>query len=298
MAIDLNTLTLTAAQLRKAAPAEVDERIYAASRELGMAATRQANLSDLIARLCLHRTGYSQERLDTAQAEHRKLTSWIQSLNDCLSPLQKEFTRRGGWSRAWLAITNGRGHVHQGEACPRLYRDGHGNVTTLLELVWQLSGADEAAIVEAAGERACTTCYPSAPVDVLKRATRIFSEDERAKQAAREERDVKRAAKAAKAEENAITNPDGTPLLDAFRGVIKTVRTAEMEYVDTVTNLQYYANRSNASWQAEQAEYLTRLTAALAHKYSLTVSETEARLAPKVEARRKKDAREAAKFRR
>jgi hypothetical protein len=60
--------------------------------------------------------------------------------------------------------------------------------------VTKLSGHDEAEIVEAAGERACTVCYPSAPAYVLNRPTALFTKDEEAKQAARAEREAKKAA--------------------------------------------------------------------------------------------------------
>jgi len=105
------------------------------------------------------------------------------------APFHAEFKARGGWTRAYLVITNGQGHVHRSTSCSTCY------ATTQFVRVSTLSGMDEQAIVDAAGERACTVCYASAPVELrLDRKTTIFSEDEKRRQAEREERAAKRAA--------------------------------------------------------------------------------------------------------
>ncbi len=103
-----------------------------------------------------------------------------------------EFERRGGWTRAFLA-KSANGHVHNGMNCSTCNKMGQRT-----EFGWfpQYSGRPEAEIVEDAGERACTTCYPTAPVSVLNRPTKFFTEDEIAKAKAREEREAKRAAAA------------------------------------------------------------------------------------------------------
>ena len=107
---------------------------------------------------------------------------------DEMAPYEAEFSRRGGWTRAFLVVTSGTGHVHSSQRCHTCYP------TTQFHWVTKLSGHDEAEIVEAAGERACTVCYPSAPAYVLNRPTALFTKDEEAKQAAREEREAKKAA--------------------------------------------------------------------------------------------------------
>ena len=107
---------------------------------------------------------------------------------DEMAPYEAEFSRRGGWTRAFLVVTSGTGHVHSSQRCHTCYP------TTQFHWVTKLSGHDEAEIVEAAGERACTICYPSAPAYVLNRPTALFTKDEEAKQAAREEREAKKAA--------------------------------------------------------------------------------------------------------
>jgi hypothetical protein len=128
------------------------------------------------------------EKLDKLAAEHELIAC---QKADEMKPYHDEFFRRGGWTRAFLVVTKGEGHVHRSQVCHTCYP------TTQFHWVTDFSGHDEAEIVDAAGERACTICYPTAPAEVLNRPTAIFSKDEEAKRAAREEREAKRAAKAA-----------------------------------------------------------------------------------------------------
>lgn len=102
--------------------------------------------------------------------------TWLEA-----QPYDEEFASRGGWTRAFL-VNNSNGHVHSSMHCATCYD------TT--EYCWMTDYSDhsEAEIVEAAGERACTVCYPSAPVEVLRRPTKMFTDDEKAAQQAREER--------------------------------------------------------------------------------------------------------------
>lgn len=121
-----------------------------------------------------------------AQAEQDK----ADELEAKMAPLHAEFDRRGGWTRAFL-VTNTGGHVHRSMDCPTCF------TSTRYAWMTEFSGMDEAEIVDAAGERACTVCYPSAPVEVLSKPTRMFTPAEREAQARRAERDAKRAAKEA-----------------------------------------------------------------------------------------------------
>src|SRR5699024_1181900 len=64
---------------------------------------------------------------------------------------------RGGWNRAFLVAGAG-GHVHSSTDCSTC------RPTTQYAWMTNYSGADEDTIVSDAGYRACTVCYPSAPV--------------------------------------------------------------------------------------------------------------------------------------
>lgn len=187
--------------------------------------------------------------------------------------LEAEYESRGTWTRAYVVPA---GHVHASYWCHTLF------VRTQRYLAAPVSGFDEAQVVEAAGERACTVCYPSAPVDVLKRKTRLFTPDEEQAERERAERAAVKAEKDALKAARAISNPDGTPLkIDGW--VLESERTAQTRYVDLASYVQAcdrgYAYRGSYKESKEGAE--TILTA-LAHKRDTTVDEQRAALAAKV----------------
>lgn len=128
------------------------------------------------------------EKLDDAEAA-------VADIRADMAPYEMEFDRRGGWPRAFIT-TGSAPHVHSSMDCSTCNKMGQ---MTRFGWLTQYSGKTEEEIVADAGERACTTCYPSAPVDVLSRPTKMFTEDEerRARErderaAAKVERDAKR----------------------------------------------------------------------------------------------------------
>lgn len=133
-----------------------------------------------------------QESVDSYHRDAEAAESKIRDIKAEIEPFEAEYARRGRWTRAFL-VTNGNGHVHKTMGCSTC------RPTTRFAWLTDYSAHKEAEIVGDAGERACTVCYPSAPVDVLARATKIFTPDEKAKQAKRAEQEAKRAAKKAKA---------------------------------------------------------------------------------------------------
>lgn len=131
-------------------------------------------------------------------------------------PFSTEWKRRNGWTRAYLVITNGQGHVHRSTSCSTC------RPTTQFEWLVDYSGATEQEIVDAAGERACTVCYASAPVALrLDRPTTMFSAEEKARQAAREERAAKKAERDAKMLLHPVTGA-------VLRSIENRVRTGEL----------------------------------------------------------------------
>jgi len=137
---------------------------------------------------------FDAEKADRLEASLPKLAEAIKAAELAEVPYKAEWSRRGGWTRAYLVVTKGQGHVHRSTHCTTCFP------TTQFHWLIQLSGASEQEIVDQAGERACTVCYASAPVELrLDRPTSLFSEDEKARQAARAEREAKRAQAAAEA---------------------------------------------------------------------------------------------------
>ena len=205
----------------------------------------------------------------------------LQGVAECeaaAQPLNAEFDRRGGWTRAWLVLNTG-GHVHRTTACRTCF------VTTQFAWLTQLSGHDEAEIVDLAGKAACTECYPSAPVEIRNRPSRIKTPEQLAREAEKAERAKAKAAKA-------ITAPDGTPLITKQYGQIETEFTARRSYIDALSIARLLAKRNVAFHResiAEHHEDARLILAALAAKHGRTEDDLRAELAPKVEAKWKRD---------
>jgi hypothetical protein len=198
-------------------------------------------------------------------------TAAVEAIRAEAAPLDAEFNRRGGWTRAFL-VTNTGGHVHNTMACGTCF------ITTQFAWLPEVSGDAEAEIVERAGEGACTVCYPSAPVNVLKRPNTFEAPD---RKAARIERETKAAAKAAKAAATGITDLDGSPLRGRHNWVLKTERAAQIEVVDEL---------AGAAWGYSVNEVIVaRLTAAIAAKRGQSVEVTAAELAAKAAAKVKRE---------
>jgi hypothetical protein len=198
----------------------------------------------------------------------------MQNLRDEIAPLTAEYVRRGGWTRAYL-VDNADGHVHKTDNCSSF------RVGTHYHWLTELSGQAETEIVELAGERACTICYPSAPVDVLKRPSKLEGPAQAAAREAKAKRDAEKAVRDAKKAEKAIANPDGSPLRGKW-GVIKTTVTAWNELVDDIFTSLYYGYDLHA-------EINDRITAALMHKTGQSKAEILNALQAKVAAKAKRE---------
>src|SRR5699024_1549600 len=146
--------------------------------------------------------------------------------------LGEAFRLRGGWNRAFL-VAGANGHVHSSTSCSTC-RD-----STQYAWMTDYSGADEDAIVADAGYRACTVCYPSAPVgDERSLPTKMLTDEEKQEAAWREKQRAGREARKAKAAANAPT-ASGEPLtvddgMSQYPETLKTKRTARSWAVDTV----------------------------------------------------------------
>lgn len=155
--------------------------------------------------------------------------------------LGQEFRRRGGWTRAFK-VTGG--HVHKTTECSTCH---NGEYRT--QLFWKIeySGKPEEEIVAAAGEEACTVCYPSAPVAKGLTAPQcvIFTPEELDKEEARHKREARKAEIAAAKEAKGIRDADGGPLKvftgsqKAHQKVVrgKTVDVPAREFFDTLATL-------------------------------------------------------------
>ena len=150
--------------------------------------------------------------------------AWLDTL-DSISETQEQISALENvhtvyaWTRAFIVPG---GHVHSSMRCHTCF------TTTTFYGVPQCSGLTEDEIVALAGERACTACYPTAPVDVLKRATQLFTRDEAEAQRLRDERAAKRNAK----EAAKITVFLPLECKGGATRIFGTVRSAQIEAVD------------------------------------------------------------------
>ena len=159
-----------------------------------------------------------------------------------------------GWNRFYLVVSS-QGHVHSSTHCSSCFD------TTAFAWLTEYSGMGYPELVELAGERACTVCFPDAPVTDRESmlAPDVKSREEKAAAAAA--REAKRnAADAAK--------------VVVGRQVFKTVRGAENEVgrlVDNVVGRRYmdaadaehraHLNNLAAEDEAEAREIVAALVA-------------------------------------
>lgn len=233
-----------------------------------------------------------RQLLTRADAIARK-DAQIDERREQMQPYNKEFDRRGGWNRAFL-VTNGNGHVHKSMNCSTC------RPTTQFYWVTEMSAKTEAEIVEEAGERACTCCFPSAPVDVLRRPTRLFTPEERAQQASRENR--AQAAEQRKADKIAKgLTPDGSEF------VVETGDTWKIRGRDVPKTEHFKTERAAVQWMVHDlAAYQTwrtggvpdglkaahqRIVEAIAAKHGKSLDEVRADIEAKVQAKIRRDGR-------
>jgi hypothetical protein len=198
-----------------------------------------------------------------------------------INRLEDEFTDRGGWTRAWVVTSSDNCHVHSSRNCGTCY------ITTTYALLAPLSGKTRAEIIDAAGADACTVCYKGAPLSDAKRTAYTPAEKK-----TQEERDAIAAEKARKAAEKAakaITNADGTPLLDDDNRPVKTEVAARNTALRCAADILWYG--TTHPFHEKWAGAVTRAVAALAAKTGRAVDDVQAEIDRKAAA---KHARESA----
>lgn len=187
-----------------------------------------------------------EDRAARFDAQADEYTPQITAIADQIKPYNDEFDRRGGWTRAFLVQNTG-GHVHSSMNCSTCYP------TTRYTWLAAYSGKDEEQIVYAAGEIACTTCYPSAPAEVLTRVGEI----RRPSDLEREQRAAEKATKNAQRAAAAVLDPR------TGKTLYKTDRAASNAIATALGNLHWYGDNhpSAAEWQHTIDTAVTALAA-------------------------------------
>jgi hypothetical protein len=180
-----------------------------------------------------------------------------------LSPLYDEFIRRGGWTR-WYLVSDG--HLHydiSGDRCSRIPTTDHYWMT-------EHSGRSAAEMIELAGDRVCTSCFPDAPVAPRPATARFMTPSEAERAAYREAQARKKAA--AKAAQP--TTPEGGVLYTVYTAAdgelrnesspVKTLMAARRQLMENATSLAIWFGSEHAEapvWR----ENIERMLAAIAH---------------------------------
>jgi hypothetical protein len=189
----------------------------------------------------------------TEELEKLKLVSVAEVTK--LTGLNRQYT---GWNRYYLVVASN-GHVHSSTHCSSCF------VTTQFMWLTELSGKSHEELVEMAGERACTVCFPEAPVDVTKRPSMLkYDVEAREAKAKRDaELEAKRADKLAKAllptgKELKLSVRYGEASNSYVSGYAKTLVAARNEALRHLA----YSFETYPGVDAEHTAHLTALRAA------------------------------------
>jgi len=237
--------------------------------------------------------------LDDAYGRNNLYEEVIQANKDVknaeadLNTFDEAHERRGSWNRAFL-VTNSQGHVHSSITCSTCNK---GKEATKFQPMTNYSNHSEEEIVKDAGYRACTTCYPTAPVgDSKSLPTKMFSKDEQEKEQTRIEREQKREKKANDAISKAPTL-SGEPLVLGYER-FKSESTAVSYYSEKVVeelvdNAEDDEHKvPNRQYMAEKREHQLAILKSLAEKRDVSIREVQEELKPKVMSKIKKHNRD------
>jgi len=284
-------------------PVQIDTQIDRIERLQAEVASRFEGLFYSIHRVVGdERVGHGRYREWSLRlADLDKARAAAKALREEIAPYEAQYRARR-WSRAFLA-TSANGHIHSSRDCSTCY------MTTGFWWFIDLSGANEAEIVTKAGSDACTICYPTAPVNDLKRPRSIFSDDEVAAQQARVNRESAKAERLAKKIANGLTD-DGSEFVveyvehnapgwkrDPETG--RDVRT----YADRIKREDFKTERAAVHWAVQYMSWghdgidddmwpgFVQVMEAVAAKHAKTFDEVRAEVMAKVIAKNKRDSR-------
>lgn len=192
----------TLATLAPLTPPEADAKLDSALVEYARAQQLAEAAKDRRDRAVKRYAESAPEHVAERQREYDRTLERYTEARAVLHAHDANFAAKNGWTRAWI-VPNG--HVHTSRRCSTCFD------TTQFGLVAQFSGMDAAEIVDAAGSRACTICFPTAPITKAPHPD-MLHRSEREAAAARAERERRSAEKKAAAAAKAVYGDDGEPL--------------------------------------------------------------------------------------
>lgn len=269
-------------------PKQIDDKIadlYEAYYEEQFAAATIKNSIEYLKKPYYRSRPDTTDRLKKLEQKLTEQETKMKAVLDEIVPYETEYSRRP-WTRGFL-VNNTNGHVHKNTRCSTC------TPTTRYMWLTEYSGKTETELVNDAGSRACTVCYPSAPVDVLNREATLNHPVLRASREEKEQKRLEKERKLAEQQTKAIFKPDGKPLKDDFGSVIKTIMTAENRASELYAEKQAVENGimnfpNQVYFQQRQDSY-KEIMEAIAYKKGVTVEEAEKELQPKFTRKYKND---------
>lgn len=196
--------------------------------------------------------------------------------------LDQVYRKRGSWNRAYLVPD---GHLHKSMDCSTCNK---GNTPTKFQWMTDYSGKSEKEIVGAAGYRACTTCYPSAPVgDASTLPSKMMTQDEEVKAKEQAERKAELAKKKVDASNKAptVSGKPLTAIIGRYKETFKTERSAAQWYVAGIADGP--PRDENEAQNLKNVRYKVLYNLALKHDKPL--NEIKEEFDKKAEAKSKRD---------
>lgn len=203
--------------------------------------------------------------------------------------LENIYQRRGAWNRAYLVPD---GHLHKSMDCSTCNK---GDTKTKFQWMTDYSAKSEKEIVDAAGYRACTTCYPSAPIgDENTLPSKMMTKEEEARAKEQAERKAELAKKKVDAANKAPT-ASGQPLtarIGRYKETFKTERSASQWYVAGVADGPPRDEKEAKNLKDVRYKIIYNL----ALKHDRSINDLKAEMDKKAEAKSKRDYKESEKY--
>lgn len=290
-----------------ATPAEIDGEIARIQSLINGHHDTIEKAYNAITRYCRSNAEYYADAIAKAEAASADATNALPALVAEQLPLVNEFDARGGWTR-WYLVEGG--HLHYDVSA---YRCSRINTTSHYWLT-EYSGAPAEQMIELAGERVCTTCFPDAPVAAQDRPSQLFTKSEQEKEEARREREAKRQQAAKTKADKAITAPDGSVLVHDGEKILTEAR-AQALYRDAAARLIGLRSEEHSLFRGKnqtEAEFIEHtdwlieresrkaetMLAALAAKHGVKLDDERAAHAKPVATKARKDLKESLNWRR
>lgn len=271
----------SARQIARMTPQEIDETATRLEAQVAELSSEHGRTEQIFGQTTGVAAAWaaSDFQMQLLQGSPREQARKIDEVRACIGELDAEHDRRGGWTRVFLTAAEEPALAHASLACPAAAGREHVRLP-------EWSGRPVAEIAEAAGARACPTCYPGVPYHWRARATRILTPAERARWQATGVRPVASTASATPA----FADVQGRPVLTLDGQVLRTVDAAVDEYAGAAAQLRWYREngRSVAGLEVQQA-LCTYLLEAIAVHRGTEIEVQEHRLERHVEARLRRD---------